>query len=158
VRRAATTLLTAVALLATSEGAAADAATPRTSLPDVEDEVMCVLCNVALNVAGDEPQAVQERNFIRRLVAQGLTKEQVKHRMVAEYGEDVLALPDDRGINVAAYAVPIALVLAMLAGAAVMLPRWRRRTPGGATAGAAPPPAASDAELQRLDEDLARYE
>jgi cytochrome c-type biogenesis protein CcmH len=153
-RRAAATL----AILALTATATAQAATPRTSLPDVEDEVMCVLCNVALNVAGDEPQAVQERDFIRRLVAQGLTKEQVKDRMVAEYGEDVLALPEDEGINVAAYAVPIALVIAMLAGAAIMLPRWRRRTPGGATAGAAPAPAASEAELQRLDEDLARYE
>ena len=134
------------------------AAEPRTTLPDVEDEVMCVLCRVALNVAGDEPQAVKERDFIRRLIAQGLTKEQIKDRMVAEYGDDVLALPEDEGVSIAAYAVPIGLVLAMVAGALVMLPRWRRRPAAPATGDAGPAPSASEDELRRLDADLARYE
>lgn len=135
--------------------APAPAAEPRTSLPDVEDEVMCVLCNVPLNVA-DEPQADRQRAFIRRLVDQGLTKQQIKDRLVAEYGDEVLAMPDDDGFGVAAYAVPVAIVLAMLAAAALIVPRWRRREATAGTGAAAP--QASDAELRRLDEDLARYE
>jgi cytochrome c-type biogenesis protein CcmH/NrfF len=150
VRRAA--LVLALTLAA---AAPAGAAEPQTSLPDVEDEVMCVTCNVPLNIA-ESPQASRQRALIRRLVDQGLTKEQVKAELVAEYGEDVLALPEEEGVNIAAYVVPIALVLAMLAAAAVVLPRWRRRMPASAaTAGAAP---VSDAELARLDEDLKRYE
>jgi cytochrome c-type biogenesis protein CcmH/NrfF len=144
------------AVLATALALAAPAAAaePRTSLPDVEDEVMCVLCNVPLNVA-DEPQADRQRDYIRRLVDQGLTKEQIKDRLVAEYGEDVLALPEDDGVGVAAYAVPIALVLAMLVVGSLVLPRWRRQE---RAAPASEAPAASDAELRRLDDDLARYE
>ena len=144
-------VLIALALVAPP---AAGAAEPRTSLPDVEDEVMCVLCNVPLNVA-DEPQAAQQRDLIRRLIAQGLTKEQIKDRLVQEYGARVLAVPEDDGVGVAAYAVPIALVLAMVGAAALLLPRWRRREPRAAAAGG---PVASDAELKRLDEDLARYD
>ena len=144
-----------VAILVVAAPAAAPAAEPRTSLPDVEDEVMCVTCNVPLNIA-ESPQADAQRVEIRRLIDQGLTKDQVKDQLVAQYGEDVLALPEEEGVNVAAYLVPIALVLAMAAAAAVVLPRWRRRTPLS-QAGGAPPPA-SDAELKRLDEDLARYE
>ncbi len=141
-------------LLTLALGAApASAATPRTSLPDVEDEVMCVLCNVPLNVA-DEPQADKQRDYIRRLVDDGLTKDQIKARLVEQYGENVLALPEDDGVGVAAYAVPIALVLAMLGAAVYFVPRWRRR-PAPAAAGGAP---ASDEELRRLDEDLARSE
>ena len=131
----------------------AHAAEPRTSLPDVEDEVMCVTCNVPLNIA-ESPQANQQRDLIRRLVAAGLTKEQVKDRLVAEYGEDVLALPEDDGVGLAAYVVPIVLVLGMVLAAAFFLPRWRRTKAPTSTAG----PQVSDAELQRLDEDLARYE
>ena len=130
------------------------AAEPRTSLPDVEDEVMCPSCKTPLNVA-ESPQAYQQREFIRTLVAQGLTKEQVKDRLVAEYGRDVLALPDEQGIGFAAYAVPIAVVALLLAVLAFLLPRGRRRgstAPDAvATAGG---PAVSDAELRRLDEDL----
>ncbi len=150
----------AVAALAAALALAAPAAAaePKTSLPDVEDEVMCVLCNTPLNVA-DEPQADQQRDVIRDLVAQGLTKEQIKDELVAQYGEDVLAMPDEGGVGVAVYAVPVAIVLAMLAAAAFFVPRWRRSEPAPAGGpGAQAAPTASDAELRRLDEDLARYE
>ena len=152
-RRAAALLLMALAV-----AAPAGAAEPRTTLPDVEDEVMCTTCNVPLNIA-ESPQADQQRTVIRRLIARGLTKDEVKAELVAEYGTDVLALPEEEGVNLAAYIVPIVLVLAMIGAAAIALPRWRRRgqQPATATAGAQPRPA-SDAELRRLDDDLARYE
>jgi cytochrome c-type biogenesis protein CcmH len=149
-RRAALATVTTLALLA----APASAAEPRTSLPDVEDEVMCVTCNVPLNIA-ESPQASRQRALIRRLVDDGLTKDQVKARLVAEYGEDVLALPEDDGVGLAAYVVPIVLVVAMLAGVALVLPRWRNRRPAAAPNDGQ---RASDAELRRLDEDLARYD
>ena len=144
-----------VSVLALVAAAPAGAAEPRASLPDVEDEVMCVTCNVPLNIA-ESPQAADQRRLIRTLIAQGLTKEQIKDRLVEQYGERVLALPEDEGVGIAAYAVPIALVLAMVAAAALVLPRWRRRARTGPAAASGP--AASEAELRRLDEDLARYE
>ena len=53
------------------------AVAPKTTLPDVEDEVMCVECRTALNVS-QSPVADQERAFIREKIAQGLTKDQIK--------------------------------------------------------------------------------
>ena len=149
--RLAGALLAALALAATP----ALAAEQRTSLPDVEDEVMCVSCKVPLNVA-ESPQADAQREEIRRLVDRGLTKEEVKAQLVAEYGEDVLAEPEDDGLG-AAYVVPIAIVLAMIAAAAFVVPRWRRAG-GTPTTSAAGGPNVSDAELKRLDDDLARYD
>ena len=134
---------------------AALAAEPKASLPDIEDEVMCVSCKVALNVA-ESPQAYREREFIRGLVEQGLTKDQIKARLVDEYGEDVLAMPEsDDGIGLAALVVPIVVVLAFIAAAAFLLPRWRTRE--RASVAAAGPPV-TDAELHRLDDDLRRYD
>ena len=149
-RSALITLLAALAIA--SPALAAEA---KTTLPDVEDEVMCVSCNVPLNIA-ESPQAYRQREYIRTLVDQGLTKQQVKDRLVAEYGKDVLAMPDEGGIGIAAYLVPIAVVLALIAAAAVLLPRWRRRVPSVTPAAAGP--QISDAELQRLDDDLRRFE
>jgi cytochrome c-type biogenesis protein CcmH len=143
----------AVALALAAPAAAAE---PRTTLPDVEDEVMCVTCKVPLNVA-DAPQADAQRDQIRRLIARGLTKDQIKARLVAEYGEDVLAEPEDDGVGLASWAVPAAIVLAMVLAAALLLPRWRR-TGSAPGAPAAPGPAVSDTELRRLDDDLARYD
>jgi cytochrome c-type biogenesis protein CcmH len=135
---------------------------PQASFNDIEDEVMCVTCNVALNIA-DSPQAEQERGEIRDLVAQGLTKQQILDRLVAEHGENVLAAPKAEGVNVAAYAVPLAVGVLLFVGLALTLPRWRRRTPAAAFGPGAGPesadgtPSPTVADARRLDEDLARY-
>ncbi len=131
------------------------AATPVTSMPDVEDEVMCTTCGVPLNIA-EAPQADRQRAFIREQVAAGRTKDEVKAALVAEYGPDVLAMPRDEGRGRAAYLVPSAGVLGGIALLAVLLPRWRRRADtAGSPGGDGAPPPATDAELARLDRELA---
>jgi cytochrome c-type biogenesis protein CcmH len=161
VRRLALARAAALATLAifTLTGAAVQAApTPRTSLHAVESEVMCVSCGVPLAIA-ESPQADAERREITRLIAQGKTKQEILDSLVANYGDRVLASPKDEGFGLAAYLVPIAIVLAMLAGLAVYLPRWRRnRDSAEDSATAGDGPALSDADSQRLAEDLARYD
>ena len=120
---------------------------------DVEDEVMCVSCNVALNVA-ESPQADAERRYIRQLIAKGDDKEQVKRALVAVYGDNVLALPKSEGINWAAYLVPIALVATLAIALGFGLRRWRRREPVNVVQ----EPELSDADAARLDADLALYD
>jgi cytochrome c-type biogenesis protein CcmH/NrfF len=144
----------AAALLLATPGAAL--AQAKVELLDVEDEVMCVSCNVPLFIA-DSPQADRQRALIRSSIKEGLTKEQIKQRLVAEYGKDVLAMPEDDGVGLAAKLVPVLAVLALLGALAVLLPRWRRRTPAPATAGAAAGPQISESDMKRLDEDLKRF-
>jgi cytochrome c-type biogenesis protein CcmH/NrfF len=152
-----------LAALAAAVPVTASAATPRTTLNDVEDEVMCVACGVPLNIA-DSPQADRERALIQRLVDRGYTKQQVKDELVAQYTDRVLATPRDRGFGLAAYLVPIAIVLGALAALAVVVPRWRRSrtadTDGdpGDDGNAPAAPRLTEADARRLDEDMARYE
>jgi cytochrome c-type biogenesis protein CcmH len=156
VRRAARIALLALALAAAALApAAAPAATPRTTLPAIEQQVMCVVCKTSLAVANG-PQADAERRQIRALIARGLTERQIKAALVAQYGERVLALPKADGFNLAVYVIPAALLALGLAVLALALPRWRRR--GRATAAAWPaaatsPPSAED--LRRVQEELA---
>ena len=124
------------------------------SFADVEDEVMCVSCNVALNVA-ESPQADAERNYIRSLIARGYDKEQVKRSLVDVYGDNVLALPKSEGINWAAYLVPIALFAALCVALGFGLRRWRRREP---PAGGPRTPDLSADDAARLDADLALFD
>lgn len=154
----ATLALTLAVTLAAVAPGSATAAAPRTTLNDVENDVMCVTCRIPLNVA-DSPQADQERAFIRERIARGETKAQIEDALVAQYGRRVLATPDDHGIDLAAWLVPGALVLAILAALAVALPRWRRNR--NATAAAAAPagtPALDPADARRLDDELARFD
>jgi len=136
---------------------AAMAAVPQTSVSEVSSEVMCPVCGTLLELA-ESPQAKRQKVFIARLVAQGRTKEQIKDALVVEYGTEVLALPQGSGFDLSAYLVPvIAFALAVIALAIGIL-RWRRAgdPPGGEGSPAATAP--SDADSERLDADLARYD
>lgn len=130
-----------------------------TSVTDISDEVMCVVCGVPLNVAGG-PQADRERAHIQDLIDQGKSKAEIKQDLVNIYGKDVLADPGSGGIAVTTWLVPLLLVLAALAGLAIVVPRWRRNRRASeaelAAADAATTPL-DEADAQRLDEDLARY-
>ena len=57
---------------------------------------MCPVCGTTLELASDSPQAIREREFIRGLIAEGRTKEEIKDALVAEFGEEVLATPTTR--------------------------------------------------------------
>jgi cytochrome c-type biogenesis protein CcmH/NrfF len=132
----------------------------RTTLNDVEDEVMCPVCGTPLNLASDAPSANDERALIRRLITQGYGKEQIKRRLAREFGPGVLALPPQRGFDLTAYLAPIVLVLAGLVAIGVLAVRWRRRRPAPLVRadGGSATPALDPADARRLDEDLARYD
>jgi cytochrome c-type biogenesis protein CcmH len=129
------------------------AAAPQASLPDIEDEVMCVECNTALNVS-TSTVADQERAFIRRQIALGKDKRQVKAALVAEYGPGVLADPPSSGFDLAAWLVPILLVLGAIGGLAVAGRRWRRRAPPAPAPGEPLP----EEDARRLDAELAAFD
>jgi cytochrome c-type biogenesis protein CcmH/NrfF len=128
----------------------------RPSLPAIERQVMCVSCKIPLNVA-ESQQADRERVFIRGLIGQGDSEAQIKRSLVAQYGPAVLGLPSTHGFDLAAYLVPLAVVIGLIALLAVLLARWRRR----ARAGHDPPdptPSLDATDAERLDADLARFD
>jgi cytochrome c-type biogenesis protein CcmH len=131
-------------------------AAPRASLTEIEKQVMCPVCGTLLQLA-ESPQAQREKAFIRRLIAEGKTEAQIKDALVAEYGEEVLALPQGSGFSLSAYVVPIVALLAAAVALALGVQRWRRAGDGGGRRDAASAgPKGEDAE--RLDADLARYD
>lgn len=153
--RALVTLFAMLALLPAG-GAMAQA---KADLIDLEDEVMCVVCGRPLSTSGGVA-ADDQRDVIQGFIDQGLDKTQVKDRLVAEYGEDVLV--KDRSPVAAA-----APVLAALIGAGSIVLLLRRRRAGavdhehaterasGASGEPLPAPSASREDDARIDAELA---
>ena len=138
-------ILACAVLLAAAAGAGAAA---RTSLSDLEDEVMCPTCGTALSLS-ESPLADRMRAFIQRQIDAGSSKEAIKDRLVDEFGPEVLASPPRRGFTLAAYLVPAASFA--LVALAIAITRARRR-------GRPPPPAAGPAGEgfdELVDADLA---
>jgi cytochrome c-type biogenesis protein CcmH len=148
-------LLAAGLALLTLAAPAAAQDCPKTTLGDIEDEVMCPVCGTPLGLATEAPQAQDQRAYIEELIARCRSKDEIKRALVAEYGESVLALPGDEGDDdlgdVLVYVVPaLALVLAA-GGIAFAVVRWRRGDRRGGAALAGP-------ESTRLDDDMERYD
>ena len=136
-------------------GPASAAAQPaRVSLPVIERQVMCVTCKIPLNVA-ESPQADREREYIRSLIAEGKDEAQIKDALVTQYTSAVLGLPQTHGFDLAAYLVPVAVVIGLLALLIFLLPSWRRRSAAGAGDEGAP---LSPEDAARLESDLALFD
>ncbi len=148
-----TALIAAVALLIVPAAVAAQDC-PKTSLGDIEDEVMCPVCGTPLGLASEAPQAQDQRAYIQELVDSCKSKDEIKQALVAEFGENVLALPGDQGDDdlgdVLVYVVPAVGILLAAAGIAFAVVRWRRPE--------APHRAVAGADGARLDDDMDRYD
>lgn len=113
---------------------------------------MCTICGTALGLS-QSPAADRQRAFIQRLIDEGRSKQEIKDALVAEYGPEVLATPGASGFDLAAWLVPIVGIGLATIGIGVGVRRWRR-------AGSGSPDARplSQADSDRLDADLARYD
>jgi cytochrome c-type biogenesis protein CcmH len=132
------------------------AATPRrASYNQIVNDVMCVVCHEPLAVA-QSPEAFQERQYIRTLIAQGETRARIEHDMVESYGPAVLALPPAHGFNLLVYVIPPVLLGLGVATLMITLPKWRRRTRLAAAEPTAAPRTLDPDDAQRLNDDLAR--
>jgi cytochrome c-type biogenesis protein CcmH len=144
--------LSALAALAPAAGAA-----QRATLAEIEEEVMCPVCGTLLQLA-EAPQAQRQKAFIARMIEEGKSEQQIKDALVAEYGDEVLALPKGSGFNLSAYLVPIIALLLAAVALAIGVMRWRRAGGPPNRGGPAGRSRPSGEETDRLDADLARYD
>jgi cytochrome c-type biogenesis protein CcmH/NrfF len=138
-----------VALLVTP---AARANEQHPTQPELEGEVMCPVCGTTLDQS-DSPAAQQIKRVIARGIAAGETKSEIKDRLVAEYGQAILAAPPHHGFGLLAWWLPIAGIVAAAVVVGMGAWRWARaREP-------APRAAPLDQALERrLDDELRRFE
>jgi cytochrome c-type biogenesis protein CcmH len=129
------------------------------TLGELENEVYCPTCHTPLAFS-HSPIAERMRVFIRARIAAGDTESEIKDKLVANFGESVLAAPPAKGFNLLAWALPIVGGITAIVVLGLLARRWSRSRP---PVPAAPEQSANgrpiDPELERrLDEELARFE
>jgi cytochrome c-type biogenesis protein CcmH/NrfF len=123
------------------------------TLAELEGEVMCPVCGTTLDQS-NSPAAEQIKRLIKQRIAAGDTRSRIKSRLVAEYGQAILAAPERKGFGLLAWWLPIVGILAaaLLVGAGAW--RWSHARDGDV-----PPGARLDPALERrLDDELRRFE
>ena len=149
-------VVTMVAVCALAGAAAASEDNP--TLAELEREVVCPTCNTTLELSSS-PIAERMRLFISERIAAGDTKSEIKSKLVAQFGEAVLAAPPKEGFNLLAWVLPLAGVGLAAVALGLLARRWARSreptTADPSSNGRAP----LDPDLERrLDEELARFD
>ena len=98
--------------------------------------------------------------FIRERIAAGDSKSEIKDKLVAQFGESVLAAPPRSGFNLLAWLLPLVGAGIGAAVLAILARRWRRGRPEPSEPG---PSSNGRAALtpdldRRVDEELARFD
>jgi cytochrome c-type biogenesis protein CcmH len=122
------------------------------TLAELEGEVMCPVCDTTLDQSSS-PAAQQIKRVIANRIAAGDTKTQIKDKLVAEYGNAILAAPPHKGFGLVAWWLPVIGILAAAVAVGVGAWRWahaREPAPVG--------PPLDPALERRLDDELRRFE
>lgn len=120
---------------------------------ELEGEVMCPVCGTTLDQS-DSPAAEQIKRVIADRIAAGDTKSEIEDRLVAEYGEAILAAPRQKGFGLLAWWLPLGGILAAAAIVGFGAWRWSRGRERDPDASQQIDPALE----RRLDEELARWD
>jgi cytochrome c-type biogenesis protein CcmH len=126
------------------------AAPPRAAA--LEAELVCPVCETTLDQS-NAPIAQQMKLFIRERIAAGDSEQEIKDKLVAEFGPGVIAEPPGGGFGLLAWLLPLAALAAGVVAVVVLVRIWTRREP----------PALEDEELdpeldRLVDEELARFD
>jgi cytochrome c-type biogenesis protein CcmH len=129
------------------------------TLADLSNEVICPTCHTTIDQSSS-PIALRMKAFIRERIAAGDTKSEIKDKLVAQFGESVLAAPPKSGFNLLAWLLPLVGAGVGAAVLAVLARRWRRGKPESPEPG---PSSNGRAALtpdldRRVDEELARFD
>jgi cytochrome c-type biogenesis protein CcmH/NrfF len=142
-------LLFLAALLIVPAARASDAHPTQSEL---EGEVMCPVCGTTLDQS-NSPAAEQIKRVIAGRIAAGDTKSQIEDRLVAEYGEAILAAPRHKGFGLLAWWLPLGGIVAAAVVVALGAWHWSRAREREPDASELDP-----ALERRLDEELARWD
>jgi cytochrome c-type biogenesis protein CcmH len=131
------------------------------TLAELEDQLMCPVCEGQTLAQSDSPPAQRIKAYIAKRIDRGATRSQIKDELVREWGTRILAAPPRHGFDLLAWALPLVGLFGGGAVIGVLAWRWSRRREEPVEP---PPPYALNGRPlepdleRRLDEELARFD
>ena len=120
------------------------------TLPELEGELMCPVCETTLDQS-NSPAAAQIERAITRMIRAG----------VAQYGPSILAAPEKHGFGLFAWLLPLIGLFVGAVVIGVLAWRWSRGRDAAAPSGPQeqrPRTVLAPDVERRLDEELARFD
>jgi cytochrome c-type biogenesis protein CcmH len=94
---------------------------------DLSASVACPTCDGQSVADSDSSAARNVRTFVEQRIADGQSDDQIRDELAARYGERILLTPGRSGLAGLVWVLPVAALVAALAGVALAFRRWRGR-------------------------------
>jgi cytochrome c-type biogenesis protein CcmH len=114
----------------------------------IDRMLMCPVCPAESIDQAQVPLARQMRQRVREMLAEGASRSEILDYFADRYGLDVLASPPKSGLNLLAWILPIAGVLAALTAGGLVIRAMTVRNGEGVSASSSPYIAVPDRELE----------
>ena len=114
----------------------------------IDRMLMCPVCPAESIDQAQVPLARQMRQRVREMLAEGASRSEILDYFADRYGLDVLASPPKSGLNLLAWILPIAGVLAALAAGGLVIRAMTVRNGEGVSASPSPSITVPDRELE----------
>ncbi len=119
----------------------------------IDRSLMCPVCPAETIDQAQVELARQMRGVVRDMLAQGFSRAEILDFFADRYGPGVLAAPPKSGVNLLAWILPVAGIVAALVGALAIL-RSMTAGGGGQPATGAPLEDGLEPYLEAIDRDL----
>ena len=101
--------------------------TPGERAHDLASSVMCPTCAGQSVADSDSSAARGVRTYIDESIAAGASDDEIRDELAARFGERILLTPGRSGLAGLVWVLPVAALVAGLAGVALTFRRWRAR-------------------------------
>lgn len=121
--------------------------------------LMCPACLAHNEILanGQDEGAEQAKEDIKRRLAAGQTKEEIINAYVAQYGKQILAVPDKSGFNLMAWVIPPIAVVGGTAFVYLAIRRWVKNHSGRRKITQNAGSAIDPVDENRLHEEMKKY-
>ena len=101
--------------------------TPTARAQNLSEQLMCPTCK-GQSVADSGSSASNGiRQYIDTRIAEGASDDQIRDELAREYGDDIVLTPGRSGLAGLVWALPVAVLIAAVAGVGLAFRRWRHR-------------------------------
>ena len=121
---------------------------------EIESELKCPVCRSQSVRTSRSFMAEDMSRQVRRMVAEGMSKEEIREYFVSRYGDYIVLAPRKEGFAWTVWLLPFALVLGGAATIFAMTRRWKSR-PAPAAPAATP---SQSTWMKRLERELEETE
>ena len=121
---------------------------------EIESELKCPVCRSQSVRTSRSFMAEDMSRQVRRMVAEGNSKEEIREYFVSRYGDYIILAPRKEGFAWTVWLLPFALVLGGAATIFALTRRWKSRPPPTAPAA----PQSQSTWMKRLERELKETE